>query len=216
MDAELEISLCLRLIMAAFLGSIIGYERETMNRTAGLRTHVMTAIGSALFTMLSIYFFDYGLYARDPARVAAQIVSGIGFLGAGAIMKNGSNIKGLTTASTLWAVAAIGMACGVGAFRLATASCLITLLGLILLRKIEDHLTGKNTVKINAAFPESTDSELIYQEIKSFSKEISKFEIEKEDKEINIYAVFTVDKITDTNELKAKLSKMRASELRIR
>ena len=200
MDAELEFSLCLRLIIAAFLGGIIGFERETMNRTAGLRTHVMTAIGAALFTMLSIYFFDYGLYTRDPARVAAQVVSGIGFLGAGAIMKQGSNIKGLTTASTLWAA----------------ASCLITLLGLILLRKIEDHLTDKNTVKLNAAFPDSTDAEQIYQEIKSFSKEIDKFEIEKEDKELNIYAVFTVAKANDTNELKAKLSKMQASELRIR
>ena len=94
MDLLSESSLVIRLVVAAILGGIIGIEREIMNRTAGLRTHVMVSIGATLFTVLSIYFFDYDHGPRDPARIAAQIVSGIGFLGAGSIMKHGASVQG--------------------------------------------------------------------------------------------------------------------------
>ena len=126
----------LRLLVAAVLGGAIGLERELRERQAGLRTHLVVCVGSALFTLVSAYGFrDFlaagNAYARiDPTRIAAQIVSGIGFLGAGAIIRQGLSVKGLTTAATLWLVAAIGMASGAGYYSaaiIATAGAILTL-----------------------------------------------------------------------------------------
>jgi putative Mg2+ transporter-C (MgtC) family protein len=104
----------LRLFVAAVLGGLIGLERELRERQAGLRTHLLVCVGSALFTLVSAYgFSDWGVRV-DPTRIAAQIVTGIGFLGAGAIIRQGLSVRGLTTAATLWLVAAIGMAVGAG------------------------------------------------------------------------------------------------------
>jgi putative Mg2+ transporter-C (MgtC) family protein len=118
----------LRLTVAAGLGGSIGLERELRERQAGLRTHLVVCVGSALFTLVSAYAFVSPKV--DPTRIAAQIVSGIGFLGAGAIIRQGLSVRGLTTAATLWLVAAIGMASGAGyydAALIATAGALFTL-----------------------------------------------------------------------------------------
>jgi putative Mg2+ transporter-C (MgtC) family protein len=118
----------LRLSVAAALGGAIGFERELRERGAGLRTHLVVCLGSALFTLVSAYAF-VGPHV-DPTRIAAQIVSGIGFLGAGAIIRQGLSVRGLTTAATLWLVAAIGMASGAGYYDaaiIATAGALLTL-----------------------------------------------------------------------------------------
>src|SRR2546430_13381915 len=110
----------LRLVVAAGLGAAIGLERELREREAGIRTHLLVSLGSALFTIVSAYGFHEFLTSgasvvrADPTRIAAQIVTGIGFLGAGAIIREGLSVRGLTTAATLWVVAAIGMACGAG------------------------------------------------------------------------------------------------------
>jgi len=126
----------LRLSVAAALGGAIGAERELRERQAGLRTHLVVCVGSALFTIVSAYgfreFLVHGgsVVRADPTRIAAQIVSGIGFLGAGAIIRQGLSVRGLTTAATLWLVAAIGMACGAGYYSaavIATTGALITL-----------------------------------------------------------------------------------------
>ena len=119
---QLEISV--RLLVAAALGAAIGFEREIHSHPAGMRTHLLVALGSAAFSVLSIFFFvspaaPNGSLPTDPSRIAAQIVSGIGFLGAGAIIKYGTSVRGLTTAASLWATAAVGMAAGAGALMVA-------------------------------------------------------------------------------------------------
>jgi putative Mg2+ transporter-C (MgtC) family protein len=123
------------------LGSIIGLEREFREREAGLRTHLLVAVGSALFTIVSAFGFhdvlssDPQVLVRlDPSRIAAQVVSGIGFLGAGAIIRRGVSVRGLTTAATLWVSAAIGMASGAGLYTVAILSTLIALFALWPLR----------------------------------------------------------------------------------
>lgn len=123
-----------RLLLAALLGGAIGWEREHVHRPAGLRTNMLVALGSALFTMLS--FTAFGTEA-DPSRVAAQIISGIGFLGAGTLIRTGEWVRGLTTAAGLWTVAAIGMATGAGHYWLAISATAIALVILMVLRHFE-------------------------------------------------------------------------------
>jgi putative Mg2+ transporter-C (MgtC) family protein len=130
----------LRLAIACALGAAIGFEREIRDREAGIRTHLLVSLGSALFTIVSAYGFHEFLVSgdnvvrTDPTRIAAQIVTGIGFLGAGAIIREGLSIRGLTTAATLWVVAAIGMACGAGYYWPAAAATVLTILALWPLR----------------------------------------------------------------------------------
>jgi putative Mg2+ transporter-C (MgtC) family protein len=130
----------LRLALAAVLGATIGLEREIREREAGLRTHLLVSLGSALFTITSAYGFHAFLASgasvvrADPTRIAAQIVTGIGFLGAGAIIRQGLSVRGLTTAATLWVVAAIGLAAGAGYYSGAVITTVLVLLSLWPLR----------------------------------------------------------------------------------
>jgi putative Mg2+ transporter-C (MgtC) family protein len=136
----------LRLGLAGLLGGAIGAERELRERGAGLRTNLLVAVGAALFTIVGAYgFSDFhpsqaSGVGIDPTRVAAQIVSGIGFLGAGAILRQGLTVRGLTTAATLWVVAAIGMAAGAGAYGAAVVTTLLVLIGLWPLRALASRL----------------------------------------------------------------------------
>jgi putative Mg2+ transporter-C (MgtC) family protein len=136
----------LRLSFACGLGAAIGFEREIRDREAGIRTHLLVSLGSALFTIVSAYGFHAFLASgdnvvrADPSRIAAQIVTGIGFLGAGAIIREGLSVRGLTTAATLWVVAAIGMACGAGYYWPAAATTVLTLLALWPLRLLAYRL----------------------------------------------------------------------------
>jgi putative Mg2+ transporter-C (MgtC) family protein len=139
--------LILRLVVAAVLGGLIGLERETGKRPAGLRTYMLVCLGSALFTMLSIYAFPMaGSAARDTARVAAQVVVGIGFLGAGTLWRSRNMVHGLTTAAGLWVVAAIGMAVGSGFVLLAAASTILVLVILSILHRIEQYIPAQKDV----------------------------------------------------------------------
>jgi putative Mg2+ transporter-C (MgtC) family protein len=134
MDLNWELSV--RLLVAALLGALVGWEREQAQRPAGLRTYMLVSFGSALFTVLSVTAFGPN---ADPGRLAANIVVGIGFLGAGTIFREGEVVRGLTTAAGLWAVAAIGTAAGVGQYLLATISTVIVLVILAGVRFLETH-----------------------------------------------------------------------------
>lgn len=132
----MEISI--RLILALLLGGMIGLERESMGRPAGFRTHILVCIGSALIMMTSAYAFSSFFSDHyDPGRIAAQVVSGIGFIGAGTILREGFAIKGLTTAASLWAVAGIGLAVGSGFYFAAIVTAILAILTLLLLGKLE-------------------------------------------------------------------------------
>jgi putative Mg2+ transporter-C (MgtC) family protein len=145
---ELDIALLQRLLLASVLGGIIGLEREIHGRPAGFRTHLLVSLGSCLFVITSVDFYHMfgnftgnGPVGTDPARIAAQVVTGIGFLGAGAIIREQASIRGLTTAACLWVVAGLGMACGIGHFYLAMTVTGIALGSLLFLKQVEKMLT---------------------------------------------------------------------------
>ncbi len=148
MDVDLgsEFDLAARLVLSAVLGALIGLEREIHDRPAGMRTHLLVSLGSASFTVLSIEAFKAP--GADPARIAAQIVTGVGFLGAGAILKEGANVRGLTTAASLWAVAAVGMAAGAGAWSIAIVITIIVVVSLWPLRLVADRFVGRRQADV--------------------------------------------------------------------
>ena len=122
-----ELDVVLRLIIAALIGGLIGYERERAEKPAGFRTHLLVCVGAALLTIISVYGFGA---SSDPSRVAAGIVVGIGFLGAGTILRGEREVIGLTTAATVWVVAAIGMALGLGLYLVAAVTAVIAFIAL--------------------------------------------------------------------------------------
>jgi len=153
-DIGLQADLAVRMLLAAVLGAAIGFEREIHDHPAGMRTHLLVSLGSAAFTVVSIYgFSNTGIpneAPTDPSRVAAQIVTGIGFLGAGAIIKYGTSVRGLTTAASLWVTAAVGMAVGAGWWLVAIVTTGIVVLSLwplrIIIRRI--RTIGAHQVRV--------------------------------------------------------------------
>jgi putative Mg2+ transporter-C (MgtC) family protein len=139
-DLALQLDLAIRLLLAAVLGAVVGLEREIHDHPAGMRTHLLVSLGSAAFTVLSMTVLGA---VGDPGRVAAQVVTGVGFLGAGAILKEGATIRGLTTAASLWAVAAVGMAAGAGGWGVALIVTVIAVFSLWPLGRISDRFVGR-------------------------------------------------------------------------
>ncbi len=166
--SELTISygeVAIRLLITAVLCGVIGFERETRDQSAGFRTHILLGLGAALFTLVSAYGFTAFTEAAlqsggrgiqfDPTRIAAQIVTGIGFLGAGAIIRQGMDVRGLTTAASLWAAAAIGMAVGAGYYFGAAATTIIVIVALYVLREVRNRLLPRLRTEfgvLNVAF----------------------------------------------------------------
>ncbi len=136
------------LLLSGLLSSFIGLEREVRGRSAGLRTHLLVAVGSCVIMIISVYGFSADWSNRDPARLAAQVVAGVGFLGAGAIIHYAGGIKGLTTASTIWLVMAIGLACGSMNFILAIATTFIVMVVLTTFRQLERKVTKNHPMII--------------------------------------------------------------------
>lgn len=146
-----EGEIVLRLLLAALLGACVGLERELRNQPAGLRTHIILALGATLAMCISINLaMEFRPYAPngDPARLAAQVISGIGFLGAGAILRYGTSVRGLTTATSLWTIAIVGLGVGAGHYFSAIATSILLLVALIVLDEIEKRFTQGSTIKL--------------------------------------------------------------------
>jgi putative Mg2+ transporter-C (MgtC) family protein len=140
-----DAQILLRLVLSWILSGLIGLERQVHRRSAGLRTHILVSLGSCLIMLTSLYVFDIykNQTGMDPARIAAGVITGIGFLGAGTIIREREGIKGLTTAASLWVVAGIGLAVGCGFYRAAIYATALTLIALVFLRYIENMVLGK-------------------------------------------------------------------------
>lgn len=145
-----DMEVIIRIILSGVLGGLIGLERESLNKSAGFRTHILVCVGSALIMVVSqdIYNLYQDKTTMDPARIAAQVVSGIGFLGAGTIMREGATVKGLTTAATLWVVAGVGLAVGAGSYFPALVATGVVFLTLIYLGKVEKLMTGMTHLNV--------------------------------------------------------------------
>ncbi|MGI6587780.1 MAG: MgtC/SapB family protein [Peptococcia bacterium] len=195
---EHEMTVALRLFLAAFLGGLIGLERESVNKAAGLKTHTLVALGSCLIMLTSIEIFESigkGVIG-DPARIAAQVVSGIGFLGAGTIMRSGFGIKGLTTAASLWIVAAIGLAVGLGSYFSSIIATVIVFLILLFMPRFEKKVK-RSPRKLKMIEIEMVDKPgqlgLVTSALGEFNVDIRKVAIE-ETREKNIIKLnFTVN-----------------------
>jgi len=176
----------LRVVVAAGLGGLVGLERELREREAGFRTHLLVSVGSCLFTLVSAYGFHEFLVSggnivrSDPTRIAAQIVTGVGFLGAGAIIRQGFSVRGLTTAATLWVVAAIGMASGAGYYSAAVITTALVLFSLWPLRIIAFRTMNRfrpETDRLLAQLPAGESPALLIERLEELGGRLETLEI---------------------------------------
>ena len=172
----IDLVILFRITLAIVLAFIPGMERELTGKFAGLRTHILVCVGACVFTILSLYGFQFSIHAQgvmvqdDPARIAAQVITGIGFIGAGTVMRHGTNISGITTAATLWVCAAIGMSCGCGQYVTAIIASCATMIVLISIRALEKNVLAKRKISytvyeitLSASMSECSDIENIFE-----------------------------------------------------
>jgi putative Mg2+ transporter-C (MgtC) family protein len=180
--------LTFRIGLAAGLGAAIGLERELREREAGLRTHLLVALGSALFTLVSAYAWsDWSFSNRsgivfDPTRIAAQIVTGVGFLGAGAIIRQGLTVRGLTTAATLWAVAAIGMAVGAGYYSAAIITTVVVIVSLWPLRVLAYRVFTRVRPEerpLEIELPSGASAQPVLAAVEDLGADVESFQLER-------------------------------------
>lgn len=171
----------LRLLLSIILGGLIGLEREAHGRAAGLRTHILVCLGSCLIMVTSMHLYEIykGLTHIDPGRIAAQVVSGIGFLGAGTILRFRASVRGLTTAASLWTVAGLGLATGSGFYKPAFISTILALVVLVLLNKLEKIWLRKDWYKFITIETDRALSPLeeVRKILSEYSVEIRDFDI---------------------------------------
>jgi putative Mg2+ transporter-C (MgtC) family protein len=211
----------LRIFLSLFLGSLIGLEREFSHQSAGLRTHILVCLGSTVFTIISISSVALALVPpdvhqsihytinRDPGRIAAQIVSGIGFIGGGAVLRHGASVRGLTTAASLWMIASIGMLAGFGFYRLSLVSTLVAFLVLFTIGHLErsyfhKHLKTYNRLRIQVTAAVSQQYDIQDWVEKRFGKDILS---------LKTVASETEETVTYTYVINAKRVKLNLNDL---
>lgn len=184
-----DTSILVRLLLAVLLGGLIGFERGRAGRPAGLRTHILVCLGSALAIMTNQYIFQY-YGVGDPTRMAAQVISGIGFLGAGTIIVTGRHqVKGLTTAAGLWATACMGLAVGIGFYKAAIAACLLISFSTTVLHRLDNSMLSKSKVlDIYIEFGKSASLTSVLEEMRQNDVQIDSIEMVKPAIDTNISA----------------------------
>jgi len=208
-----ELQIILRVLVGAALGAVVGIERERSDQPAGLRTHMILVIGATLAMVLSInlgYLFARPGTPADPARLAAQVISGIGFLGAGAILRFGFNVKGLTTATSLWTMAIVGMTVGAGYYLIGVFTTALMLIVLTLLNIIEKRFVRtavSRFISIEVNFHKGVVKSIRHI-IEEFADSVSSFTIQKhvKDKRLRIQAVARISRDQQLEELIETLS----------
>lgn len=209
-----EYDMIIRLCLAAVLSGCIGYEREVHGRLAGLRTHILVGVGSTLIMLTSMHIFDIysGVATPDPGRIAAQVVSGIGFLGAGTIIRFKASVRGLTTAASLWTVAGLGLAVGAGLFIAATVTTILALSALFFLNRLERVMIRKDWYKTLEIDTKAGASQL--QEIRSllseYDVEIKDFDVKKSSSSEDLIIKISVKLLTNEydNEMISKIREL--------
>ncbi len=218
--SEIQADIIIKLLLSLLFGLLIGLERELTNKTAGLRTHILVCVGATVFTILSIYGFSDiirpGIQSvNDPSRIAAQIVTGIGFIGGGAVLHYGVNVFGLTTAATLWITASIGMAVGAGSFFLAGFAAFLTFIVLVGIRKLENIFLSRYAVKggrikVTVSCLEENQPDIhkwFYSEFKNI-QEISTDRFEAKEGIVKITFVLDIQKYDPINIVYEKISNL--------
>ena len=192
-------NLFLRILVAAILGGILGFERDIHGRQAGLRTHILVSAGSALFFILSTHIATLNVVipdeftkVTDPGRIAAQIVTGIGFLGAGVILKEGFTVVGLTTAACLWISAAIGMTSGAGLYSIAVSTTILSLFSLVLLRFLERYYRKDIYRYLELKFPNEIDMISVVEAVKGDELTIISFDLDRDYESQVTTAIFSL------------------------
>lgn len=201
-DIDLPV-ICVRLILGFFLGGLIGIERERHRQPAGLKTHILICTGATLLMMLSIYVpqtlvdFKNG----DPGRIAAQVVTGIGFLGAGAILRLGVGVRGITTAASIWVVAAIGLCAGAGMYAAAVIATVIVLFVLLILDNVEKKIFSGKFIRCLEIYRrgEQIRTEQIFSVVENYKIEVKSVDISQsfEEKTIKVKLVVKVPEKMD-------------------
>lgn len=175
-----DTSIILRLVMAVLCGGIIGFERGRVGRPAGLRTHVLVCLGSTLAVLTNQYVFEtYGV--SDPTRLGAQVISGIGFLGAGTIIVTGRHqVKGLTTAAGLWATACMGLAIGIGFYKAAVVGCILIFFSTVVLHRLDNNMLSKSKVlDLYMEIDKTASMSVVLETMKSSGASIENIEMVK-------------------------------------
>lgn len=208
-----EVQIILRVLVGAALGAVVGYERERQDQPAGLRTHMILVIGATLAMVLSVnlgYLFARPGTPADPARLAAQVISGIGFLGAGAILRYGFTVKGLTTATSLWTMAIVGMAVGAGYYLIGVVTTALMLVVLALLNIIENRFVRTSVsrfISIEANYTKGLVRSIRHN-VQELADELVSFTIQKhiKNKRLRIQVVARIPRDQTLEELVEMLS----------
>lgn len=182
----------LRLTAAAVMGAVVGFERDRNGRAAGLRTQLLVCVGTALFMIVSLVLAEVGGLPGDPGRVAAQVVTGIGFLGAGVILKQGITVRGLTTAACLWVTAAIGMAAGGGMYLVAAATCGLTVVTLVGLKAFETTFARDTYRRVTLVTGIDVDADLIQDVTRAAGLKIVAFDMDRDYRKATLTAHLSV------------------------
>lgn len=190
-----DTSILLRLVLAIVFGGVIGYERGRAGRPAGLRTHILVCLGSTMAIMTNQYVFEtYGI--SDPTRLGAQVISGIGFLGAGTIIVTGRHkVKGLTTAAGLWATACMGLAIGIGFYKAAFYGCILIFFSTVVLHHLDNEMLSKSKVlDVYIEFEKTSSITGILDAIKAHEVQIDAIELVKPTYDVNssVAAILTL------------------------